>query len=84
MDEFSDQKGELIFYQNGNVKLAHKNPRGETQFEHIIKWGVRDGDLIIYDPVHGKIIVSQRRPNKSDDLRLKWTKLGKSITAKSK
>jgi hypothetical protein len=84
MDEFSEQKGELTFYQNGNVKLVHKNPLGETQFEHVIKWGTRGGDLIIYDHVHGKIIVSQRRPNKSDDLRLKWTRLEKSITARSK
>lgn len=79
MDEFSEQKGELIFFSNRSVKLRHTDDKGNTLFEHVIKWEERKGELVIIDEVHGAIIVNRKD---RDELSLKWTRLDKTIPAK--
>ena len=84
MNEFSDQKGELVFFATGKVNLKHKNSNGETLFQHVIDWETKNGALIILDKIHGNIEVAQKRRNSTDELYLKWTSLRKTITARAK
>ena len=82
MEEFSDQKGELIFYRNRTVSLRHTNTEGETLFQHVVKWDMRDGKIVILDEVHGDIFISQSERGGSKKLIMEWSKLDKMISAK--
>lgn len=81
MEAFSDQKGELTFYRNRTVSLRHTNTEGETLFQHVVKWDMRDGKIVILDEVHGEIFISQSERNSSRKLIMKWAKLDKMISA---
>ncbi len=82
MKEFSSEKGELTFYRNRSVMMLHKNPKGESLFQQVVKWDIRNGKIVIFDEVHGEIFISQSERNNSRKLNMEWSKLDRTITAR--
>ena len=79
IDEFSDQKGELVFFRDNRVKLTHKSHNGEILFEHIVGWEQRENKLYVNDEVHGRIVVRNKDGGGIKELRMYWTKLDKVV-----